>query len=150
MMSALFAFLHHLAAFALVGALIAELALLHGPLTLAQGRRLARADLLYGLAAGAVVVIGFLRVYHFEKGADYYFDNTFFLLKLALFLGVGLLSVIPTLEFLKWGAALKENRLPVVTPEQIQRLRRIILAELAGVTGIIGCASLMARGYGTH
>ncbi len=147
-MSALFAFLHHVLAFLLVSTLVVEMALLKGPLTQATARQLARTDLLYGIAAGLVVVVGFLRVYHFEKGADYYFDNTFFLLKLALFLVVGGLSLVPTLEFLTWGKSLKANTLPRVSPERIGRLRAVIMLELAGVIGMIACAALMARGHG--
>jgi putative membrane protein len=66
-MSALFAFLHHVLAFLLVSTLVVEMALLKGPLTQTTARQLARTDLLYGIAAGLVVVVGFLRVYHFEK-----------------------------------------------------------------------------------
>lgn len=147
-MSALFAFLHHVLAFLLVSTLVVEMALLKGPLTLATARQLARTDLLYGIAAGLVVVVGFLRVYFYEKGSDYYFDNTFFLLKLALFLIVGGLSLVPTLEFLKWGKSLKANALPLVSPERVGQLRTVIMLELAGVVGMMACAALMARGYG--
>ncbi len=44
---------------------------------------------------------------YFEEGATYYFHKPAFLTKLSLFIIVGLLSVIPTLEFLSWRGALQ-------------------------------------------
>jgi putative membrane protein len=72
-MSALFAFLHHIAAFALVAALTVEFVLLRDELTLNSARRIAFADLAFGIAAGVVFVAGLLRVFYLEKGAGYYF-----------------------------------------------------------------------------
>ena len=57
-MSTLFAFLHHLCAFALVGALAIEFALIRQELTLASARRLLTTDMVYGIAAGALLAIG--------------------------------------------------------------------------------------------
>jgi putative membrane protein len=69
-MSTLFAFLHHVCAFALVSAVAVELALIRQELTLASARKLQAADRLLGIAAGALLVIGLLRVFYFEKGPD--------------------------------------------------------------------------------
>ena len=71
-MSTLFAFLHHLSAFTLVSALAIEFALIRQELTLASARRLQVTDMVLGIAAGALLVIGLLRVFFFEKGAEYY------------------------------------------------------------------------------
>ena len=65
--SAFFAFLHHVAAFALAGALLVEFALFDRSLTFRLARNIQRADLAYGIAAGAVVTAGLLRVFYFEK-----------------------------------------------------------------------------------
>ena len=78
-MSTLFAFLHHLCAFTLVSALAIEFALIRSELTLASARRLQVTDLVLGIAAGALLVIGLLRVFFFEKGASYYFHSHAFL-----------------------------------------------------------------------
>ena len=61
--SALLAFVHHLAAFTLVAAITVELVLLERNLSLGQARRIQRADLVYGISAGALVVAGLLRVW---------------------------------------------------------------------------------------
>lgn len=147
-MSALFAFVHHVLAFLLVSLLMVEIALLKAPLTLTSARQLSRTDLLYGIAAGLLLVIGFLRVYFFEKGPDYYFSNHFFQLKMVLFLTVGGLSLVPTLEFLQWGRSLRAAVVPSLSAKRTQHLRLILWLELAGLVGIMACAALMARGYG--
>src|SRR5207249_6747813 len=77
--SAAMAFLHHLAAFTLVAALAVEVALFKPPLYVLQARRLQRTDLIFGIAAGVVLVVGMLRVAFFEKGPGYYWRDAFFL-----------------------------------------------------------------------
>src|SRR5687767_15485356 len=94
--SALFAFLHHAAAFLLVAVVMVELVLLRGELTLASARTLLRMDSVYGLSATILLIVGFVRVFQTEKGSDYYFHSGPFLVKLALFIVVGLLSIVLT------------------------------------------------------
>ena len=53
-MVALFAFLHHVAAFALVAAVVAEFVLLKGELTIENVRRLLAVDAIFGASAGIV------------------------------------------------------------------------------------------------
>jgi putative membrane protein len=143
-MSAFLAFLHHLAAFTLVAAIAVEFVLIRQELTAATALRLKLADLLLGLSAGALLAIGLLRVFYFEKGAAYYFNNAAFLAKLALFVLVGLLSIYPTMKFIKW----KLGEAPVVDAGTLRVLRRLIHLELAGVVFILLFATLMARGTG--
>ena len=148
-MSSLFAFLHHLAAFALVATLVLEFVLVQGELDARNARRLRVTDLLFGISSGLVLVVGLLRVFYFEKGAAYYFHSAPFIAKLALFLAVGLLSIYPTMVFASWGRLLKQGQLPVLADAQRRRLRAVMHAELTGVVLIILCAVLMARGVGT-
>jgi putative membrane protein len=144
--SAFFAFLHHVAAFMLVAAIVIEFVLIQGEITASSARRLARTDAVLGISAAAVLVIGLLRVFYFEKSADYYFGSAFFLAKFGLFIVVGILSVIPTLAFLTWRKAAKAGQAPTVTPAQLRTLKMVIHSELLAVALIILCAALMARG----
>src|SRR5579864_1973916 len=105
-MSTLFAFLHHLCAFTLVSALAIEFTLIKQELTLASARRLRVTDLVLGIAAGLLLVVGLSRVFFFEKGPSYYWHSHAFLTKFSLFVIVGLLSIIPTMEFLSWRGAI--------------------------------------------
>src|SRR6202048_4118191 len=113
-MSTLFAFLHHVSAFTLVSAVAIEFALIRGELTVSSARRLQVTDLVLGIAAGALLVIGLLRVFFFEKGADYYFHSQAFMAKFSIFVVIGLLSLIPTVEFLSWRKAVSAGQVPVV------------------------------------
>ncbi|HWX60135.1 DUF2214 family protein [Bradyrhizobium sp.] len=145
-MSTLFAFLHHLCAFTLVAAVAIEFTLIRQELTVASARRLQVTDLVLGVAAGALFIIGLLRVFYFEKGASYYFHSHAFLTKLSLFVIIGLLSIIPTMEFLSWRDAIKAGQVPVVKAGKRRRITAVIHAELAAIVVILLCAAIMARG----
>lgn len=147
-MTPFFAFLHHLAAFTLVAALVVEFVLVRDVLTAKSARKLQLADLAFGVSAGVVLVVGLLRVFYFEKGASYYIYSAPFIAKAALFVIVGLLSIYPTVEFLSWGKSLKQGQVPTVTDRKMGSIRSIIHWELVGVTLIILCAALMAKGVG--
>jgi putative membrane protein len=145
-MTALFAFLHHLCAFTLVSAIAIEFALIRGELTLSSARRLLVTDMVYGIAAGAVLVVGLLRVFFFEKGAAYYFHSHAFLAKLSLFVVVGLLSIIPTMEFLSWRKAVNAGKAPAIDAKKMKRVAAVIHGELFAIVIILLCAAIMARG----
>jgi putative membrane protein len=147
-MAATFAFLHHLAAFTLVAALAIQFVLLRDAVTLGSARKLQVVDAVYGLAAIVLLVVGLGRVFHFEKGATYYFHTWTFIAKLSLFVLVGLISIMPTLAFRSWRKAVQQGEAPEVSAQQLQRLRSIIHLELIGVVLIILCAALMAKGIG--
>jgi putative membrane protein len=146
--SALMAFLHHLAAFTLVAALAVEVALFKPPLSLVQARRLLGTDIIFGASAGAVLVIGLLRVAYFEKGPAYYWHDGFFLAKFAAFLAAALISIYPTAVFLSWRATLKAGALPEPSAAVTARVRMCLMLELTAIVVILGCAALMARGLG--
>ncbi|MGH8720871.1 MAG: DUF2214 family protein [Burkholderiales bacterium] len=147
-MSTLLAFLHHLAAFTLVAALAIEFMLIRGELSARSARRLQLTDMFFGLSSGVVLLVGLLRVFYFEKGASYYFQSWPFLAKLVLFLGVGLASIPPTLEFMSWRKTLKQGRVPALSDARRRQLLRLMHFELIGIVLILACAALMARGVG--
>jgi putative membrane protein len=147
-MSAVFAFLHHLAAFALVGALAVEFVLIRGELTVRSARAIRLADLVYGVSAGVILVVGIFRVFYFEKGSYYYLHSVPFFAKLALFALIGLLSIYPTLQFLSWRGALKQGTAPAVEPTRLKAIRAFVHWELAALVLLLLCATLMARGIG--
>jgi putative membrane protein len=145
-MSTLFAFLHHVCAFTLVSAVAIEFALIRSELTLASARRLQVTDMVLGIAAGALLVIGLLRVFFFEKGSDYYFHSHAFTTKFSVFVAIGLLSIIPTREFLSWRGALKAGQVPSVSARKLRLITAVIHGELFSIAIILLCAAIMARG----
>ena len=64
-MPSLFAFLHHLAAFAFVSVVTVEFVLMRHELNARTARAILVADAVGGASAGAVLVIGLLRVFYF-------------------------------------------------------------------------------------
>ena len=148
LMPALIAFGHFVAFFALAAALVLELALISESLSVETAKRIQRADRIVGLSAMLVLVFGFLRVIYFEKGSEYYFDNTFFQIKLGLLFVAALISLIPTIQFVGWNHELKQGIAPDLTIATVKRLKRFIHWELVLIGGIMLCASLMAKGFG--
>lgn len=145
-MSTLMAFLHHLAAFTLMAALAVEFVLIRQELTVSSARRLIATDGVFGAAAGVVLVIGLLRVFFFEKGAAYYWSDHAFLTKFIVFVLVGLLSIVPTVEFLSWRKAVRAGEIPTVSAGKLKTIRTIMHVEVVGIVIILLAAAIMARG----
>jgi putative membrane protein len=150
MATAVMAFLHHLMAFTLVACVVYEFIAYHKELTMGEARRIQRADLMYGISAGLLLIVGVLRVLYFEKGPAYYTHNPFFWLKMNAFLVTGLLSIDPTIRYLRWNKILKENRLPEISDKEFKRTRIILTLEVIGLAVILFAAALMARGIGMN
>jgi putative membrane protein len=148
MISALFAFLHFLAVFGIFAAVVLQWQTLSPAPSLAEARRIQASDRWFGMFALVVLVVGFLRVYRFEKGAAFYASNHFFQAKLALFLAVGLMSIYPTIRFLKWRAQTKQGLAPVLAANEYKSIMTVLRIELVLLLATALCASLMARGLG--
>jgi putative membrane protein len=145
----LLAIAHHLLIFALAAALVAEMMLVRPGMTAADARRVARIDIVFGVLAGLVLIAGFARVYFGLKGADYYWHNGFFHAKLAAIVLVGILSVWPTMRFVRWRAATGRDAAFVPPLGEVEKIRRFIHLELVVFFLIPVFAALMARGYGS-
>jgi len=145
-MIVLAAFLHHLAAFTVVATIAIEFVLLRRELTLWSARTLQVVDLVLGVSATILLLVGLSRVFWFEKGAAYYFHNHAFLTKFALFVIVALLSLIPTFEFLSWRKVVRAGQVPTIAAHKLKRVRMIVHIELAAIVAILLCAAIMAKG----
>lgn len=146
--SSLIAFAHFAAAFGLVGALVFEFFTFSRHPTVAEARRLASVDRLYGLSAVALLIAGFVRATQFEKGWAYYNANPVFHAKLGLFIVIGLLSIVPTVAFIRWGKDLQAGKAPQMTDAQHGRVRLCLNLQIALLVPLVLCASLMAHGFG--
>ena len=146
--SALFAFLHHLAAFTLVSTIVLEWLLMRSDFTPVNVRRLARVDAFVGASAVGILVIGALRVMYFEKGPLFYMHNAAFFAKMALFLGIALISIYPTIQFIAWSRAVKAGQSVAPDTAKVALIRNLLQLELIGIVLILLFAALMARGIG--
>lgn len=143
----LLASLHHLLVFGLAAMLVAEAVLLRGAVDRTTLQRLAGIDRGYGMCAMLLIVAGLSRVWFGIKGHDFYLHNPWFHAKLGVFVLVGLLSILPTVRFLRWRRALAAN--PAFLPDatQVGKLRGIVRFELVLLAAIFVLAAGMAR-YG--
>jgi putative membrane protein len=148
MTSAIMAFLHHLAAFALTGAIVYEHITFRKDLSLAEARRIQIMDIVYGASAVLLVIVGLLRVFYFEKGAAFYAQNWFFWTKMLGFALAGLLSIYPTMRFLSWRKFVARNQVPEITDQEVARIKMILRLETLAIAIIIFSAAMMARGLG--
>ena len=105
-------------------------------------------DIVYGIAALALLVSGILRVIHFGQGSEFYTQNPLFWWKVGLYLSVGGLSLYPTITYILWAIPLRKGELPQVSEALASRLAWIINIELVGFASIPFLATLMARGVG--
>ncbi len=146
--SALFAYLHYASIIALAGSLILELFVYHKDINEKELKMLQKADTLYGVMAISVVATGLIRSFYFEKGSEYYYSNPIFLLKFGLFLVIGILSIYPTVWFIRWGKQLKQENDFAITSKQHSYIKNILKIEVALLFIMPLLAALMARGYG--
>lgn len=145
-MTALFAALHHTAVLALLGCTLMSIVQWRQPFDLSAARRLRAMDGLNGMAATLVLLVGLVRVVYLERGAAYYFHNGPFIAKLALYGLASVLSMVPTLEMLRWRVPLKQGQLPSLSPSKLTRLRSVAYLQLACLVAMMVCAYLAARG----
>jgi putative membrane protein len=137
------AIIHHVLIFGIFGILFAEFMAVRPGMSSAAAVRIASMDAWYGAFAGAVLVIGFCRAIFGAKGWAYYSHNAFFWAKIMTFVLISLLSVPPTVAFIRWKKA-------ALAPEDsaIRAARRYLHLELALFVLLPIFAAAMARGYG--
>ena len=143
MLDLVLAIAHHVLVFSLFGVLFAELVLVKKGVDLATVTRVGRIDLMYGVLAGLIIVVGFGRAIFAAKGWLYYSHNLFFHLKVGTFLVIGLLSIPPTVSYIRWR---RSGTAP--SDSQVSSARRWLWAEMALFMLLPAFAAAMARGYG--
>jgi len=147
-LEALLAYAHILAILTMVVFLASEAALCRSEwLNAAVVERLVKIDLIYAVAAGAVLLTGLLRVFLGAKGAGWYGTNPLLYVKLGLFVVIALLSIQPTRLFARWR---RELRATGGLPDNIQvtKARKLVMVQAHLLPLIPLAAVFLARGYG--
>jgi len=147
-LDAFLAYVHFVSIIAVVATVITEAFLCRPGLTVPWAQRLGRVDLLYLVAAVLALTTGLLRLFFGAKGVAFYTNNPVFWVKISLFIIVGLISIIPTLRFIRWIKALQSNSVQQINARELLATARIIYVELGLLALIPLMASLMARGFG--
>jgi putative membrane protein len=146
--SAAVAYVHYLSFMLCFGALVLERRLIRPNPDRKDAILMVVTDVVYGIAALALLLSGLARVLHFGQGTSFYTENPVFWWKVGLFLAVGSLSLYPTITYILWAIPLRKGELPQVSEALANRLRWILNIELVGFASIPLLATLMARGVG--
>ena len=139
-------YIHFLSIFFVVGALFTEAVLIKKEMSSKEINLLSKIDSIYGLAAIILVATGLSLWFWVGKPADFYTKNWIFHTKVGLAILMGILSIFPTIYFLKNrkstdGVSLKK------TPGYIFWTLRL---ELVIIIVIPFLAVLMAKGVGYY
>lgn len=137
-------YIHFVAIFTIVGALVSEHLLLKKELTRAEIRRLSIIDSVYGLAALTLLAAGLtMWLGGVTKPREFYSHNGMFHAKLTCFIAVGLLSIWPTVFFIRNRKGNSSDA--VAIPKSVFWMIRLELLLLFIIPLLAG---MMARGVG--
>ena len=147
-LEAILAYLHIAAILTLVVFISSEAALCRPEWMNAEVvNRLVKVDRIYGIAAVAVLLTGFARIFLGVKGSGWYWANWLLYAKIVAFVVVGLVSIAPTLRFIRWRKALlATGALP--GPEEVRLSRKLVMLQAHIIPLIPLAAVFLARGYG--
>jgi putative membrane protein len=148
-LEAILAYMHFLAILTLVVFISSEAALCRAEwMNASVVERLARVDRIYGIAAGLVLLTGLARTWWGMKGTAWYWHQPLLHLKLGLFIAVGLMSIKPTMMFLRWRKTLQAGGgLP--SPDEVRSARRWVMIQAHVIALIPLAAVFLARGGST-
>jgi putative membrane protein len=141
------AYLHYLAIIVTASFLVAELVLCRPGLSADHVRLLPRYDILFFAAALVALATGLARLFVWGKGFGFYLPNPAFHAKMALYVAIALVSVRPTLAYIRWNRALGEGGV-LPAGADVARVRRLLHVELGLLALMPLMAVLMARGIG--
>lgn len=146
LLESLLAYAHFVAILTLVVFITSEAALCRPEwLNAAVVRRLARLDMVYMFAAMAVLLTGLARTYWGVKGMGWYWHQPLLHIKLTLFLVIGLISIKPTLTFMRWRKQVDaDGTLP--GEAEVRGVRRLIMVQAHLLVLIPLAAAMLARG----
>ena len=147
-LEAILVYLHLLAILTMVVFIASEAALCRVEwINPAVVERLARVDMVYGIAAGAVLATGVARTWWGVKGTAWYWTNPLLHLKLTMFVIVGLVSIKPTLMYSRWRKALRATgALPAEA--EVRAARKWVMIQAHIIALIPLAAVFLARGFG--
>jgi putative membrane protein len=143
---ALLAYAHFICIFALASLLVSELVIFRKVLPADLYRRLTLIDRSYGIAAGLVILTGLSRLFWGLKGAAFYTHNPIFWTKMGLFVVVALLSIPPTIAYMRWEARKTVDGSLMLEDSEVRWIGRCLRAQIVVFIFIPLCATFMARG----
>ena len=112
-------------------------------------RRLVWVNLLTLVSGALVLATGLARTWWGMKGGAWYWSQPLLHAKVTLFVVIGLMSIVPTMRFLRWRRAVRAGgALP--SDDQVRSTRRLVMIEAHLLALIPLLAVFLARGVGTR
>ncbi|AZG09914.1 DUF2214 family protein [Pigmentiphaga sp. H8] len=140
------AWMHHLCFLGMAAALAMQWTLLGPSRPAIPLALLGKTDAWYGSLAMLILAIGAARVAWGPKGAAFYLDNPVFWAKIAVFLAVGAISALPTINYLRWRQQARNDPAFQPSPADIGKVRKAIRLQFLGWLALPILAAAMARG----
>ena len=133
---------HFIGIFGLFAALVSEHLLIKPEMSKTEMKKVAVVDAIYGVSVITILVAGLLLWFVVGKPAEFYSQNPVFHVKLTLFVLIAVLSIYPTVFFIK-------NRNPQMAITKVpSKIIILIRIQLLLVLLIPFLATSMARGIG--
>jgi putative membrane protein len=145
-LDAILAYLHFTSIFLLFSFLVVETMMMRGALDAPAVRLLGRVDLWFFGSAIAALATGFSRLAWGAKGPDFYLSSWPFYVKITLFVAVAIVSVGPTLRFIRWRRMFERDPAWEVPDAERRLVRRLVMVEVHLAALIPLFAVIMARG----
>ena len=142
------AYIHYVSFMFCFAALVVERRLLRPDPDRRAATAMVITDIIYGIAALALLVSGIFRVLYYGQGSEFYTQNPLFWWKVGLYLGAGALSLYPTITYILWAIPLRKGEAPSVSAAVASRIGWVINIELVAFGSLPFMASLMTRGVG--
>lgn len=136
-------YIHFISIFSIAGALVSQHMLLAPQLSKKTITKLSWIDAIYGITAIITVMTGLAMWLWLGKPAEFYSSNPLLHIKVTLAILMGILSIIPTIFFIKQRKGVQDDLVKI--PKKIYWCIRI---ELLILFLIPLCAVMVAQGLG--
>jgi putative membrane protein len=139
------AWIHYVSIMLMIASLLGEHLVLKQELTVAQANTIRRLDIVYGASAAIVLITGILRMF-LEKGPAYYNHHIAFHILFGIFVITALISIYPTLVFLRWRSETSAGRGQQLANDQFKKIQMILRVEMTLLLLAPFFATWMAHG----
>jgi putative membrane protein len=123
------AWIHYIGIMLLIASLLGEHLLLRQDMTVSEARTIQTLDIVYGASATIVLVTGIMRMF-LEKGAAYYNHHIAFHILFGIFVIAALISIYPTVIFLRWRNDTRAGRGQQLERAQFKRIQMMVRVEM--------------------
>lgn len=140
----IFRYIHFIGIMSLAATLVAEHLIISSQMSMKQFKKVVFIDLIFGISAVLTLIGGLALWLWVGKDASFYSTNWVFHVKLTMFILIALVSIYPTMFFLKNR---KKDSETINVPKSIIMFIRLELALLF-ILPFLG--ALISKAYGTN